>query len=97
MRRTYRYRLYPTRRQVAALQAQLGQTWDLHNAALEQRRRMWRDYGRTVSYGDQSAELRATGLLDAEANLWSQQDVLRRLDHAFSAFFRRVKAGEKPG
>lgn len=100
MRRTYRHRIYPTRRQAAALQAQLGQACDLYNAALEHRRRMWRDHRVSVGYGAQSAELRdlrADGLLDAGANFWSQQAVLKRLDRAFAAFFRRVKAGEKAG
>lgn len=100
MRRTSRHRIYPTRRQGAALQNQLGQACDLYNAALEHRRRMWRDHGAAVSYGDQSAELRelrSAGLLDATVNFWSQQAVLKRLDRAFAAFFRRVKAGERPG
>ncbi|MGH8574527.1 MAG: RNA-guided endonuclease InsQ/TnpB family protein, partial [Gammaproteobacteria bacterium] len=100
VRRTYRYRLYPTRRQVEMLEAQLGEACDLYNAALQHRRDMWRNHAADVSYRDQSAELRemrAAGLLDSGANFWSQQAVLRRLDRAFAAFFRRVKAGEKPG
>lgn len=100
MRRTYRHRLFPTGRQVAALEGQLGQACDLYNAALEHRRRMWRDHGQSISFYDQSVELRdlrADGLLDGGANFWSQQEILRRLDGAFTAFFRRCKAGEKPG
>jgi putative transposase len=100
VRRTYRYRLYPTRNQVAALEHQLGQACDLYNAALEHRRTMWRDHGEPVGFYAQCAELRelrATGLMDATANAWSQMDVLRRVDRAFDAFFRRVKAGETPG
>lgn len=100
MRRTYRHRIYPTRRQRVALEDQLGQACDLYNAALEQRRRMWRDHEVGVSYSNQSAELRelrADGLLDDGANFWSQQDVLRRLDRAFVAFFCRVRGGEQPG
>jgi putative transposase len=98
--RTYRYRLYPTRAQREALDEQLGACCELYNAALEHRRRMWHEHGVSVSYGAQSAELRrlrAAGLVPAEANFWSQQAVLRRLDRAFGAFFRRAAAGEKPG
>jgi putative transposase len=40
--RTYRYRIYPTRRQQLALEAQFGFACDLYNAALEQRREAWR-------------------------------------------------------
>lgn len=98
--RVYRYRLYPTRRQRQALEAQLRDACELYNAALAQRRWAWRDHRVCVRYRDQSAELRelrAEGLLTAEANFWSQQAVLRRLDRAFQAFFGRVARGEKPG
>lgn len=100
MRRTYRYRLYPTRRQVAALEDQLGQACDLYNAALEHRRRMWKEHGTSVSFAEQCRELRelrASELMDPGVNHWSQSAVLRRLERAFEAFFRRLKAGEKPG
>lgn len=92
--------MYPSRRQTEALEAQLGQACDLYNAALQHRRDMWREHGVSVSFGGQSAELRELrreGLLDANVNFWSQQAVLRRLDRAFDAFFRRLRAGEKPG
>jgi putative transposase len=98
--RSYRYRLYPTRRQCEALDAHLRAACDLYNAALEQRRWLWREHGVSIGYGGQSAELRtlrAEGLLPAGANFWSQQEVLRRLDRAFSAFHRRVRTGESPG
>jgi putative transposase len=100
VRRSYRYRLYPTRRQAEALEARLGDACDLYNAGLEQRRRMWQDHRVSVRFCDQSAELRelrAAGLVDSAANFWSQQAVLRRLDRAFAAFFRRVRADETPG
>ncbi len=100
MRRSYLYRLYPNAAQLAALNGQLTQACDLYNAALQHRRDMWRDHGVSVSFYDQSAELRvlrACGLLDPTANSWSQQAALRRLDHAFEAFYRRCKAGERPG
>ena len=38
LRRTYRYRIYPTLRQRLALEAQLDFACQLYNAALEQRR-----------------------------------------------------------
>lgn len=73
MRRSYCYRLYPTRRQALALEVQLGQACDLYNAALQHRGDAWREHGRSVSYGAQSAELRELRreeLLDGGANLW---------------------------
>jgi len=100
VRRTYRYRLYPTRRQAQALEQQLGEACDLYNAALQHRRDAWHEQGRSVSLYDQDAELktlRAEGILDPEVSFNSQRATLRRLDRAMQAFYRRCKAGEKPG
>jgi putative transposase len=101
--RQYKYRLYPTRRQREALGAQLRFACDLYNAALEQRRDAWRRGRRSIGYNAQSAELttlrrRAPELLPVGGmNCWCQQEVLRRVDRAFQAFFRRVARGETPG
>lgn len=100
MRRVYRYRLHPTGGQARALETHLAAGCQLYNAALEQRHRAYREHGKSVSFGEQSAELRelrALGLVPADGNFWSQQAVLRQLDRAFAAFFRRAKQGERPG
>jgi putative transposase len=103
VRRTYRYRLYPTRGQAEALGAQVRFACDLYNAALEQRRDAYRRCGRSVGYHEQSRELTELRRTAAELcppegmNFWCQQEVLRRLDLAFAAFFRRLRRGEKPG
>jgi putative transposase len=99
MRRAYRHRLYPTRTQREALTTQLAFASDLYNAALEQRRDAWRLRRKGLRYIEQAADLtevRRAGLAP-EMNCWTQQDALRRLDLAFAAFFRRCRAGEKPG
>jgi putative transposase len=77
---------------------------ELCNAALEHRRTAYRRAGVTVRYGDQSAELKYIRGEDLDGQgRWSfssQQATLRRLDKAFAAFFRRLKAGKagrKPG
>ena len=71
----------------------------LYNAALQERRDAWRHVSKTtVEYGDQSAQLKDIRTLDADQARWSfssQQATLRRLNRAFAAFFRRVRAGEK--
>jgi putative transposase len=98
--RTYRYRLYPKRRQAAELERQLGVACDLYNAALEQRRRMWRDHGRSIGFNEQSRQLtEARAELDelGRMNALAQHEVLRRVDRAFEAFFRRFRRGETPG
>src|SRR3989442_744708 len=97
--RTYRFRIYPTRRQRLALEAQLGFACDLYNAALEQRRYAFRA-GQRVGYVSQCRELtalRAAGDGPAQMSCSAMRSPLRRLERAYQAFFRRVKAGEKPG
>lgn len=99
MRKAFKYRVYPNRPQAEAMAARLESHRVLYNAALEHRRWSWQR-GVSVSYGDQSAELKAIRRDDegmAACNFSSCQATLRRLDRAFRAFFRRVKAGETPG
>lgn len=100
LRRTYRYRIYPTVSQRLALEAQLGFACQLYNAALEQRRYAWRGRHRSVSLYEQFRELtdvRAASMGPAQMGCAAMRDPLRRLDRAFTAFFRRVKVGAKPG
>jgi putative transposase len=100
IRRAYKYRLYPTADQARELERILGRCRDLYNAALYQRREAYRVCGQSVGYYAQKREL--PGLKEAcpeyqEVGSQVLQDVIRRVELAFAAFFRRVKAGEKPG
>jgi putative transposase len=101
MRRAFKFVLRPTARQEIALTAMLRDHCTLYNAALQERRDAWRHASNTaIKYGTQSAQLKSIRAQDADQARWSfssQQATLRRLDRAFAAFFRRVKAGEKPG
>ena len=99
MRKTYKYRLFPTDAQAQALDAQLGEACRLYNAALGERRDAYRLTGASLTYYYQANQLKA---IRAEggcelANFSACQDVLRRVDKTFKAFFRRVKNGEKAG
>src|SRR5271157_5488706 len=100
MTRNYRYRLYPTKRQEGGLLRLLNVHRRLYNADLQERKEAWERRGITRNYYDLANQLKEVRTLDAEAafaNYTSLQQTLRRLDKAFAAFFRRVKAGEKPG
>jgi putative transposase len=100
IRKAYRYRLYPTRSQDDRLDRVLSRCRDLYNAALYQRREAYRVSKIGVSYCMQQNELPALKREHPQfAEVGSQvlQDVLRRVDWAYAAFFRRVKNGEKPG
>lgn len=101
VRRACKFLMRPTVKQAAALSDCLEDHRQLYNAALEHRRIAWQKAAVTVRYGDQSADLRHIRCDDPVGQgRWSfssQQATLRRLDKAFAAFFRRVKAGKKPG
>lgn len=100
MQRTYRFRLYPNATQEAALHGMLGAFCDLYNAALQERIDCYRKTGKTLTYNTQALELKAVRAVDerlAGFSFTAEQQVLRRLDKAFRAFFDRTKRGDKPG
>jgi putative transposase len=101
VKRSFKFLLRPTVRQQVALTAMLNDHRELYNAALQERRDAYRMRNVTVRYGDQSAQLKEIRRSDCEGQgRWSfssQQATLRRLNRAFEAFFRRVKAGQAPG
>jgi transposase len=98
--KAHKFRLYPTRKQVGKLEWMLRRCKELYNAALEERREAYRICGISVSYRMQADQLPAIKRLREEyCDIHSQvlQDVLKRLDKAFAAFFRRAMNGETPG
>jgi putative transposase len=100
VRKAFRYRLYPTQAQADELDRILWRCRDLYNAAVYQRREAYRVCGITVTYCMQQNELPALKKVHPpfrEVGSQVLQDVLRRVNLAFDAFFRRVKAGQKPG
>lgn len=100
MRKTYKYRIYPTRKQVRKLNETLQECRWLYNHLLEVRKTTYEQTGKTLSLYEQQETF---SLLKEQRPLLkgvhSQvlQNVAVRIDLAFKAFFRRVKAGEKPG
>jgi putative transposase len=100
MNLTYKYRLYTTLKQEAALTDMLGSFCDLYNAGLQQRIEAYQRRAVSLRYGNQAAELKAVRECDerlAGFSFSAEQQVLRRLDKAFSAFFGRIKRGGKAG
>lgn len=92
--------LDPTVKQRQALDRLLVEQCRLYNAALEERRGAWRLERRSVTRFEQYKTL--TGLGEQEPALLAfgitvARGTLLRLDRAFQAVFRRVKAGEAPG
>jgi len=99
MRRAFKYRIYPTKAQVAKLELWLELCRELHNTAVQERRDSWKA-GVSVGFNSQSTQLPAIKKARPEiAEVYSQvlQQVLHRVDFAFSRFFDRVKKGQTPG
>jgi len=101
MIKSYRYRLYPTGKQIISLEARLDGHRFLYNQALAQRKEIYEQTGKGVNYSTQATnllpKLRKENERVALCNYSSLQQTLRRLDKSFKSFFRRVRAGEKPG
>ena len=98
--RQYQYRLYPSRTQEKNLLRVLNACRGLYNMALAERKHAYQLEQRSIS----KAELYELGkqyrqTCPSAEQVFSQtaQSVIEQVDLAFQVFFRRVKAGEKPG
>jgi putative transposase len=99
MRLSFKYQLLPSETQAVFLAGELKEAADLYNCALAERIGAWKLCRKSISLFDQINQLkpmRADGCLTL-TNALCAQDVLRRIDRAFAAFFARCKRGEKPG
>ena len=99
MKTAYKFRMYPNRQQEAQLDLNLETCRHLYNLALADRKYSYETEGISRTYEDQAAMLVVEKKDGNFTCVFSQvlQDVLRRLDKSFKAFFRRVKNAEKPG
>jgi putative transposase len=98
MRKTFKYRIWPTRRQTSLLELQLEDCRWAYNHWLDERKTTFEQAGKAPGLYDQIGELPALKLARPSLNnVHSQvlQNVAVRLDLAMQAFFRRVKSGEK--
>jgi len=100
VKKSFQFRLHPTKKQAKALQVQLDECRWLYNELLGQRKMAFEELDMSLSKYQQSMFL---PLLKEERptlnEIHSQvlQNVVDRLDKAFVAFFRRCKSSEKPG
>lgn len=97
--RSYKFRINPSRAQAAALSEMLRDFCRLYNAGLEHRIEAYRK-GVSVKVNEQIVTLPVIRRDIPEQGRWSctaQQQVLRKLDKTFKAFFGRIKRGAKAG
>lgn len=100
MLKSFKYRLYPTTHQAKVMQTTLDECRWLYNHMLEERKNAWEQDEGSLNYHSQAVTIPKLKQERPSLSLaYSQvlQNVAVRVDLAFKAFFRRVKAGEKPG
>ncbi|MGI5992724.1 MAG: RNA-guided endonuclease InsQ/TnpB family protein [Methanosarcina sp.] len=100
MPKVNRYRIYPTKSQITKLNSTLELCRWIYNETLALRKNAWESEQKKISYYDSKKMIPIWKKNKPELkNVHSHtlQDVTVRVDLAFQAFFRRVKAGEKAG
>jgi putative transposase len=100
MRKSFKYRLFTNKTQESKLESLFDSARFLYNCALEHRIICWKQWHKAINYYDQANSLKEIRSFDkgvADLNYSTSQNILRQLDKAFQAFFRRIKTGDKPG
>ncbi|RPJ26600.1 MAG: transposase [Chloroflexi bacterium] len=100
MRKTFKYRLKPSKSQRTKLVETLELCRWVYNETLATRKDAWEQEGKALSLYDTNKLLTLWKQEHPELkDVFSQvlQNVQERVDLAFKAFFRRVKTEEKPG
>ena len=98
--KTYQERVYLSSPGYGRMREVLGACRWLYNRSLEERRNTYRACGKGMS---KFAQMNNLTHLRAKSQWWRDlsvqiaRGVLVRVDRAFQSFFRRVKAGDKPG
>lgn len=100
MRKTFKYRLYPTKGQLRILNQVLEDCRWVYNQTLAMRKDAWEQRQESIRLYDTQALLpiwktERPSLKRVHSQVL--QNVQVRVDLAFKAFFRRCKAGEEPG
>lgn len=100
MHKTFKFRLHPTKAQRISLQDSLDSCRYVYNKTLEIRKNTYEKTGKSLSlYNTSNLIVQWKKDKTELADAFSQclQNTQLRVDLAFKAFFRRVKAGENPG
>jgi putative transposase len=100
MKKAFKYRIYPTKKQNSELEKTFELCRELHNAAIEERQNAYEITGKSISYTAQQNQLPGIKKDRPEyKQIHSQvlQNVLDRVDKAFDSFFQRLREGKKPG
>jgi putative transposase len=100
MRKSFKYRIYPTKRQARILREQFELCRWVYNETLRLKQDIYKEHKINLSLYDLNKKLTEWKTQKPELKqVHSQvlQKVQERVDLAFKAFFRRLKTGENPG
>lgn len=97
---SYKYRLFPAKIHIQKLESTINLCRELYNSALDNRIQAWKKAKYSISYREQQnslPEIKESREEFKEIHSQVLQDVLRRLDKNFKAFFRRCNRAQEPG
>jgi putative transposase len=100
LHRTAKFAFDPTVRQETALIGLLRVCCETYNAGLQERRDAWRQSRARIRLFDQFNQITDLRGVRDDALAWGARPLrgaLRRVDEAYSAFYRRCAKGEVPG
>jgi len=101
MRKTFKYRLYPSKLDTTKLKQALEGCREIYNRTLELKKTTFETEHKSLSLFDLNKELTTwiKNKPELKERVYSQvlQDCQTRVDLAYKAFFRRIKQGLKPG
>jgi putative transposase len=96
---TYKFRIDPNKTQAELLSEMLADFCELYNCALEHRIKAY-EKGVSIRVNDQIKSLPVIRRDLPHIGRWSataEQQVMRKLDKSFQAFFGRIRRGDDPG
>jgi putative transposase len=100
MKKSFQYRIYPTKRQIKALNESIRACRFVWNNFLNERKNLYENEKKSITRFDQIKrlpELKNEFPFLKTAYSQSLQQVGTQIDLAFRAFFKRIKKGENPG
>jgi len=96
--KAYKYKLKPSAKIISIFESWLGICCELYNAGLQERRDAWKKSKKSVKYTEQAnglPKIKKARCDVARVNAQVLQNVLKRVESAFDAFFGRIKKGKK--
>jgi len=100
MNKNFKYRIYSNQAATQKLESWLSFCRHLYNLALEQRIIAYKIHRKSISKFEQMrqvTQLRQVFPEYNDINASVLSNIIKRLDRAYEAFFRRIRAGEKAG